>query len=365
METQDLNFNIFNIIILIGIFQGFVFTGIVLFNKNYRIISNYFLVFTALSLSFSNLQYLLLDIRLVEKLYFQIPFEFLIMPMFYVFVEKYLKIEHSVKTKIFLFAPFFTSLILRLTIKFVSVEKNLLKTLLTVEEYSSLVFSIVIICIILYQVRSYQKQRKNFDINKIKAKTNWLKQALIIGVITCIFWLFVIKENIARFESDLSQFYPLWIIISVLVYWIVFKGIIETRILNHRTQIRNQSIQTITNEIKPTIISNELFLEIEKTIINEKLYINPNLSLELIANKFNISVSHLSKIINTNSSQSFTDFINSLRIQRAKQILQDSEFKNYTIEAIGYESGFNSKSNFYTAFKKETQKTPSAYRSKF
>ncbi|WP_299190310.1 helix-turn-helix transcriptional regulator [uncultured Aquimarina sp.] len=364
MGSQDLNFNIFNIIILIGIFQGFVFTGIVFCNKNYRVIPNYFLVFTALSLSFNNLQYLLIDIKLVEKLYFQIPFEFLIMPMFYVFVEKYLKIKHSIKTLVLLFIPFISSLILRLIIKFISISENLRKILLTLEEYLSLIFSVFIISLILYQILNYEKRRKDFDIKKIKAKTKWLKQSLIIGIITCLSWLFVIQDNIARFDNDLAKYYPLWIIISILVYWIVFKGIIETRIINQRVEIRSKNIDIITPN-KVSIVSSELFLEIEKTIIDEKLYVNPNLNLELIANNFNVSISHLSKIINKNANQSFTDFINGLRVKRAKKMLSNPEFKNYTIEAIGYESGFNSKSNFYSAFKKETQNTPSAFRSKF
>ncbi|WP_299214623.1 AraC family transcriptional regulator [uncultured Aquimarina sp.] len=364
MGTQELNFNIFNVIILLGIFQGFVFSFIVFFNKNYRVVSNYFLVGTALALSFNNLQYLIIDINLVEKLFFQIPFEFLITPMFYVFVVTYLKIEQSFKVLAFLFVPFIISLILRSLVEFISIFKDYLNILFTIEEYFSLVFSIILISIALFQIFNYEKQRKSFDIRKIKARTKWLKHILVIGIITCCSWLFAIKENIARLENDLAKYYLLWIIISILVYWIVFKGIIETRIINQRFEIRSKNFDDVTSSITSEV-SNELFLEIEKTIVSEKLYVNPNLSLELIANKFDISISHLSKIINKNANQSFTDFINGLRVERAKNILSNPEFKNYTIEAIGYESGFNSKSNFYTAFKKETQNTPSAYRSKF
>ncbi|WP_167571834.1 helix-turn-helix domain-containing protein [Aquimarina algiphila] len=219
------------------------------------------------------------------------------------------------------------------------------------------------IILILYKIFNYEKSRTEFNLSDIKAKTKWLKQALIIGVLTCISWVFVIKDNIARFEEDLSTYYPLWIIISVLVYWIVYKGIIETRILNQRFDIRTHTIKSIPTTKKPLSVNDDLFLEIENTIVNEKLFLNPNLSLELIAEKFDISVSHLSRVINKNSNHSFTDFINRLRINESKEMLINPEYKNYTIEAIGYESGFNSKSNFYTAFKKETQKTPSAYRS--
>ncbi|GAA4273680.1 hypothetical protein GCM10022258_29740 [Aquimarina gracilis] len=219
------------------------------------------------------------------------------------------------------------------------------------------------IAIILLEIHKYEKSKSSYDLLKIKAKTKWLKQALIIGIIVCVSWVFVIKDDIARFEDDLSTYYPLWIIISLLVYWIVYKGIIETQIFNQRLDIRNDIIKTVPSELKVSQVPDDLFVEVKNSIINNKLYLNPNLNLDFVAKKVDVSTSHLSKIINKNANQSFTDFINQLRVENAKTILLNPEYKNYTIEAIGYESGFNSKSNFYMAFKKETQKTPSAFRS--
>jgi len=70
----------------------------------------------------------------------------------------------------------------------------------------------------------------------------------------------------------------------------------------------------------------------------------------------------LSKLINNYSEYNFSDYINSLRVAQAKALLKDDDFDNYTIVAIGLECGFNSRSTFYTAFKKFTDLTPSEYR---
>lgn len=365
MASQELNFNIFNILILFGVIQGPIFGLIVFFNRDFRIIANYFLVFTALALSLNNFQYWIIDVRLAEKMNFNIPFESLIIPMYFLFVDQYLQIKTNKKILIAVLLPFILSSFFRLGLKFkvILLSDNIIHSISIIEEYLSLIFTVLLIAIILFKIYKYEKSRKDFDLLEIKAKTKWLKQILIIGAIVCTFWGFVIKDNIARFEDDLSIYYPLWISITILVYWMVYKGIVETRILTQRSDIRNNTIESIPIAKKLSPINDNLFLEIESVIKEDKLFLNPNLSLELIAEKFDISASHLSRTINKNSSNSFTDFINQLRINESKKMLTNPDYKNYTIEAIGYESGFNSKSNFYTAFKKETQKTPSAYRS--
>jgi AraC-like DNA-binding protein len=75
--------------------------------------------------------------------------------------------------------------------------------------------------------------------------------------------------------------------------------------------------------------------------------------------------SYFSKLVKSHSSYKFSDFINSVRVEQAKKLLSDNEFSQYTIVAIGLECGFNSKSTFYSAFKKFTSETPTTYRAQF
>ena len=59
---------------------------------------------------------------------------------------------------------------------------------------------------------------------------------------------------------------------------------------------------------------------------------------------------------------SFPDYLNSFRIEEAKSYLKNPEFSKYTIVSIGLEAGFNSKSSFYSVFKKTTGETPAAFK---
>lgn len=109
---------------------------------------------------------------------------------------------------------------------------------------------------------------------------------------------------------------------------------------------------------------NAYYKQFRYLVEKEKIYMDENLSLSSVAEQLNISTNYLSQLINSLSGCSFPDFINRYRVEEAKSCLVHPDFTNYTITAIGLESGFNSKSAFYSAFKKYTDITPTEYREK-
>lgn len=106
--------------------------------------------------------------------------------------------------------------------------------------------------------------------------------------------------------------------------------------------------------------SSELFNLIEKSIVKEELYLDFDIKLNTLANKLNKSVHHISQAINENAQMGFSDYINQFRIEIAKTELLKP--KPNTIYAISLDAGFNSKAAFYSAFKKNTQMTPSEFK---
>jgi AraC-like DNA-binding protein len=95
---------------------------------------------------------------------------------------------------------------------------------------------------------------------------------------------------------------------------------------------------------------------------SEKLFLDPQVSLADLSEKLSVSTKHLSQVINQSFNKSFFDFINAFRIQEVQQILNESKDDKLTVLEAMYEAGFNSKSSFNTAFKKETGQTPSEFR---
>lgn len=93
----------------------------------------------------------------------------------------------------------------------------------------------------------------------------------------------------------------------------------------------------------------------------EKLYLNPDLSLPDLAKHLQTNASVLSAVINTAYGKNFNDFINTYRVEAVKTMLKSPEAQLYSLLGIGLECGFNSKSTFNRAFKKATGKSPGEY----
>lgn len=100
--------------------------------------------------------------------------------------------------------------------------------------------------------------------------------------------------------------------------------------------------------------------KLERVLLDQELYKDPNLKLSDLARKINISAHQLSQLLNDNLGKSFSTYINEYRINEACKLITASD--HLTFEAIGYEVGYNSKSTFYTAFKKVTDTTPALFK---
>ncbi len=368
----SLNFNLLNIIIISGVVQGFIFSIIILTQKKFITNNTVYLGLVVLFLSLSNLQYWLLDTHLANnyrwfKLIY-IPWHWLVLPMFYMYVHKFIgRKKFSDKIKASLIAPFFIVLLIHiLHILFNSSPNSVLhfqRSIYVYLEFFSFFFN-VFIMLFVYKMIIKHERDKSFDIQWVKSETNWLKKLIYTGLLVCLCWLIALTIVVIYNLNKSYIFYPMWIGISILIYWIGFTGINKSQELKKRIELRNKRILDFKKNGLPENNNKKLkgFNKIENHIKAQKSYLNPNLSLEILAKEFNLSEGYISQLVNKNSNLNFNDYINSLRVNDSKNMLANNQYNNYTILAIGLESGFNSKSSFYAAFKKFTGKTPVEYK---
>jgi steroid delta-isomerase-like uncharacterized protein len=101
---------------------------------------------------------------------------------------------------------------------------------------------------------------------------------------------------------------------------------------------------------------------LERMILAERGYTDPDLSLAALARRMGISPTYLSQVINREFHMSFRDFVNRRRVAAAQAMLRDPAGKGKTVLQIGYAAGFNSASAFYVAFQRFARMTPLNYR---
>jgi YesN/AraC family two-component response regulator len=73
------------------------------------------------------------------------------------------------------------------------------------------------------------------------------------------------------------------------------------------------------------------------------------------------SANYISQVINDRHEVNFNDFINSYRIDEMKRLIEIPANCNFTLVALSYDAGFNSKTTFNAAFKKLKGQSPKAY----
>lgn len=98
-----------------------------------------------------------------------------------------------------------------------------------------------------------------------------------------------------------------------------------------------------------------------KIMEDKEPFLDPYLTLSDLAEKLGIPANHLSQLLNKGFDQNFSEFVNSYRLEHFKAEILKPEKQNFTLLAIAFESGFNSKTVFNSFFKKSTGTTPSRY----
>jgi AraC-like DNA-binding protein len=234
----------------------------------------------------------------------------------------------------------------------------------------------------LVKIRKNKKVAKDYysDIEKTKIQYIWYFVLLVTILNTALAAVY------GLFPAPVVEYFYIPLITNIINVYIVYYAFNHSAILdktefcnlvNEATNLErykemNEPLCKEVKELKKQENSNKKWklteIEIEtnyknilKYVETKKPYLDPNLNLTKFSSDLNACSHNISLTINFRVKQNFFDFINSYRIEEAKRLLNELKENNYTIESVGFDSGFNSKASFYRAFKKHTQLTPSEY----
>jgi AraC-like DNA-binding protein len=107
--------------------------------------------------------------------------------------------------------------------------------------------------------------------------------------------------------------------------------------------------------------ANNLLNRLTELMDKEALYKKNDLTLQDLANRLDTHPNYLSQVINEKEHKNFYTYINNLRVKAFIENASRGATKNYTLLALAFDSGFNSKSTFNKYFKESTGKSPSEF----
>lgn len=364
-----MNFNIFNSLILAGILQGFVLGIVVLVSPKYRGTPVRWLGWLITAFSLNNLQYYLQDSGLITSgtlfRYLFVPYQLVSGPFLLFYGLRLLRPETSIRRKWFLtlipFAVFLCyATFMKLAYAAGFVSPSMERTAgfsLALLEFLAIFFDIGIVCFLLLSIER-QKKRPRPE-RQVHPALNWFRSLLRVLLVLSAIWFAVAIYSFSGGSS--YAWYVIWLAMAVLIYWLGHVGVYEFGIDEERKKIRSTLTQQQAVSKTPAQ-RNEHIIALEKLLVDEKRFLDPDLTLDSLSEELGLSKSHLSRTINAELGSGFPDYVNTLRVAEAKSYLANPEFENYTLVAIGLEAGFASKTTFNHAFKKLTGMTPSEYK---
>ncbi|MEM6359959.1 MAG: helix-turn-helix domain-containing protein [Bacteroidota bacterium] len=196
-------------------------------------------------------------------------------------------------------------------------------------------------------------QGNNTEVEKVNRLRSALRKAIPV------------KETITNYRKNGEQ-YP-----CSLVIYPIFEPVsgelinfIAYEVDGDKVNADDLSIMNLREKYQSSSLSPQLAAEIYVKLtsaIDQYVYLNPELTLALLAEQFATNQKYLSQVIHENFDMNFNRFINKYRVKHCKKLINSGSAGALTIEAIGLESGFNSRTAFYSAFRLETGETPGEY----
>ncbi|KAB8152935.1 helix-turn-helix domain-containing protein [Kordia sp. TARA_039_SRF] len=201
----------------------------------------------------------------------------------------------------------------------------------------------------------------------------WIQRFLVafIGLLIIRALFFIINPEWDNFGRK----YWYYLAFSILFYYIALSGYVHSIKINLQflpkldanfsadflAEAHQKETTTTSEEEEFTEADVEMQQQLTRIMESERLYTNPSLTLFDVASTLNTHPKKVSNIINKGFKMNFNDFVNAYRVEEVIKKVNSDENNIKTLLGIALDSGFNSKSTFNRAFKKQTQQTPKEY----
>ncbi|MCM5662755.1 helix-turn-helix domain-containing protein [Galbibacter mesophilus] len=377
---MDLNYNIISFVDALGVIQGLILGSLLLAVHQDNRKSTLFLGLFILAYSLELLPTILEDVKLIDcyprLTYLPFDFNWLLFPLFYKYVRRISVLSEKVNY-IYLYPGILSFVFQVIVFCFpLSVQTAI---------YESITYLIFSLFGIIYSywigiktvrwINSHINEVRNQFSKTEKRELKWAKMFVIVGL------LFITCSVVFVIFADSFWVHLSFSLINVaLLYWISLRGILQKNVsslfgnstFSNEIPLAPEVVGEVSDAVSNTgsegiLEENEfnkqkqLVEKVTTAVIQNELFKKEDLTIIEISKEVNEHPRTISAAINKVQQSNFNSFINSFRIEEAKKILISPRAENLSIEGVGNEVGFHSKSAFYAAFKKIVGNTPAQY----
>jgi AraC-like DNA-binding protein len=205
-------------------------------------------------------------------------------------------------------------------------------------------YGLVVLHLIIYLILSWVYLIKN-RLNISSAAFRWYRN-ILIGV--SFIWFYYLGNFL-----DVVPYY----IAGPLFYTFLIYAFTYLFLNRHNFNLEKYGSSTLDKGA-----SKDLFEKVKTLFIEQRIFLEPGISINSVAERLAINPRVLSQVINENEQQNFYEFVNHYRIENAKALLSDPRNVSQKIATIAFDAGFGTVTSLNVAFKKKTGMTPSEFR---
>lgn len=185
----------------------------------------------------------------------------------------------------------------------------------------------------------------------------WMRQFVRLFLVFQIIWFIYLVPYVIPSLTDkvlnTVDWYPVYIPLVVLIYCLGIKGYLmapeEAPVA--RKIVAPPPLKLIA-EAEPLL---------KKAMEQDRLYLDPELNLALLARHTGLPQKTISLVLNQHLQKSFNEFVNGYRVEAFKEHARQLRQDNMTILAMAFDAGFNSQATFQRAFRTHTGMSPREY----
>ncbi|WP_461090888.1 helix-turn-helix domain-containing protein [Spirosoma gilvum] len=370
--------SLFDLVVILGIAQGLLY-GTLLLMKYGRYPSKKLLAMLLFVFCILSAKILLHTLGLWQNphlRYFPLAFDLTIQPLLYLYVVSLTQQGFILKRSYLLhFAPtllFMLHAILvysqtqatdNLSIQDQIAESLYFNTVKTIEDIISVFMGILYGALSYRRLVRYRKWLFNSISNPSYPTYQWLRNMLLLtGGVLLLLGLNVFLDTSLRFtERYFFHWQVFYVYLAVNVYYLGINGYQQPPF---EVAFDESAVDSLPKRMLDTLKDEQvqdIKSRIEAAIMQDNVFLDPDLSLSNLAGRLNVSVGIVSAVINSEFNKSFRSLINEQRVEEAKRRLIDPAFMHLSILGIALETGFNSEASFYRVFKSVTGLSPKQY----